>query len=42
MKAWFSRLAWQVSVALGLIEPPRLQPIPIPAEARRPTRAPRR
>ncbi|CDF85329.1 PA1414 family protein [Pseudomonas sp. QL9] len=29
MKLWLETLAWKLGVMLGLIEPPRLQPIPI-------------
>ena len=36
MKLWLQNLAWQLGVALGLIEPPRMQPIPVEnAEQRR-------
>ncbi|MGH8434452.1 MAG: PA1414 family protein [Pseudomonas sp.] len=35
MKIWLHTLAWKLSVALGLSEAPRLQPIPIPSEERR-------
>lgn len=34
MKAWLSRFAWQVSVALGLQESPRLQPVPVRRDER--------
>ncbi|WP_325063564.1 PA1414 family protein [Pseudomonas mangiferae] len=42
MRAWLSRFAWQVSVALGLQEPPRLQPIPVRHDARAAARQRRR
>lgn len=29
MKLWLETLAWKLGVMLGLIEPPRLQPIPV-------------
>lgn len=29
MKAWLNRVCWNLAVALGFIEPPRLQPIPV-------------
>jgi len=32
MKAWLNRVCWELAVALGFIEPPRPQPIPIRAE----------
>lgn len=32
MKAWLSSVCWNLGVALGFIEPPRLQPIPIRAQ----------
>ncbi|MEN2505347.1 PA1414 family protein [Stutzerimonas stutzeri] len=32
MKAWLSNVCWQLAVALGFIEPPRLQPIRVRAE----------
>ncbi|MGX5725843.1 PA1414 family protein [Metapseudomonas otitidis] len=35
MKAWLSRFAWQLSVTLGLIERPRLQPIPVRSDEQR-------
>ena len=35
MKLWLQTLAWKLDVTLGLIEPPRLQPIPIPSDEQR-------
>lgn len=35
MKAWLNRMCWNLAVALGLIEPPRLQPIPVRAQRTR-------
>ncbi|MEX6502543.1 PA1414 family protein [Pseudomonas zhanjiangensis] len=35
MNAWLNRRVWQLLVALGLIERPRLQPVPVPSEAQR-------
>ncbi|MDN6876061.1 PA1414 family protein [Pseudomonas citronellolis] len=35
MKLWLQTLAWKLGVTLGLIEPPRLQPIPIPSDEQR-------
>lgn len=35
MKRWLRTLAWQLGVSLGLIEPPRLQPIPVRNDAPR-------
>jgi len=32
MKAWLNSVFWNLGVALGFIEPPRLQPIPVRAE----------
>jgi len=32
MKAWLNSVIWNLGVALGFIEPPRLQPIPVRAE----------
>ncbi|WP_275589394.1 MULTISPECIES: PA1414 family protein [Pseudomonadaceae] len=32
MKAWLSSVCWNLAVALGFIEPPRLQPIPVRAQ----------
>ena len=29
MKAWLNNVCWELGVALGLIEPPRLQPIKV-------------
>lgn len=29
MKAWLNSVCWNLAVALGLIEPPRLQPIKV-------------
>ncbi|WP_260465650.1 PA1414 family protein [Stutzerimonas stutzeri] len=29
MKAWLNEMYWKLAVALGLIEPPRMQPIPV-------------
>jgi len=31
MKAWLNEMYWKLAVALGLIEPPRMQPIPVRA-----------
>ncbi|MDF3842842.1 hypothetical protein P3W55_14085 [Pseudomonas citronellolis] len=35
MKLWLQTLAWKLGVTLGLIEPPRLQPIPISSDEQR-------
>lgn len=35
MKLWLQNLAWQLGVALGLIEPPRMQPIPVENDEQR-------
>ncbi|WP_305956021.1 PA1414 family protein [Pseudomonas sp. 2FG] len=35
MNIWLRTLAWKLSVALGLIEAPRLQPIPIHSDEQR-------
>jgi len=35
MKAWLNRMCWNIAVALGLIEPPRPQPIPVRAQRTR-------
>ncbi|WP_305955920.1 PA1414 family protein [Pseudomonas sp. 2FE] len=35
MKIWLRTLAWKLSVAFGLIAPPRLQPIPIHSDEQR-------
>lgn len=35
MKVWLHSIAWKLGVALGLIEPPRLQPIPIRSDEQR-------
>ncbi|EIK51671.1 hypothetical protein YO5_13158 [Stutzerimonas stutzeri TS44] len=40
MKARLREIGWKLAVALGLVEPPRMQPIPVrterdPAERRR-------
>jgi hypothetical protein len=32
MKAWLNSVCWNLAVALGFIEPPRLQPIPVRAQ----------
>lgn len=32
MKAWLENVIWNLGVALGFIEPPRLQPIPVRAQ----------
>lgn len=32
MKAWLNTVFWNLGVALGFIEPPRLQPIPVRAQ----------
>ncbi|WP_282096978.1 PA1414 family protein [Stutzerimonas nosocomialis] len=32
MKAWLNRMCVNLAVALGLVEPPRLQPIPVRAQ----------
>ena len=32
MKAWLNNVCWNLAVALGFIEPPRLQPIPVRAQ----------
>lgn len=36
MKAWLSGVCSNLAVALGFIEPPRLQPIPVRAERTKP------
>ncbi|MFG3503048.1 PA1414 family protein [Pseudomonas sp. NPDC047963] len=41
MKAWLNSVCWKLAVALGFIEPPRLQPIPVRAQRDR-VAAPRR
>lgn len=41
MKAWLENVIWNLGVALGFIEPPRLQPIPVQAQRERNT-SPRR
>ncbi|WP_267912282.1 PA1414 family protein [Stutzerimonas stutzeri] len=41
MKARLNEVFWKLAVALGLIEPPRLQPVPVRArreQERRPSR----
>ncbi|WP_407296912.1 PA1414 family protein [Stutzerimonas zhaodongensis] len=40
MKAWLSSVCWNLAVALGFVEPPRLQPIAV--RAQRDTAAARR
>ncbi|HBP2043547.1 TPA: hypothetical protein L5324_000806 [Pseudomonas aeruginosa] len=35
MKLWLQNLAWQLGVALGLIEPPSMQPIPVENDEQR-------
>lgn len=43
MKAWLQSIAWKLGIMFGLIEPPRLQPIPIRRdEQRRPMEQRRR
>ncbi|WP_313087485.1 PA1414 family protein [Pseudomonas sp.] len=37
MKAWLSNVCWHLGVMLGLIEPPRLEPIRVRAQRDRPT-----
>lgn len=32
MKAWLEKVYWELAVALGFIEPPRLQRIPVRAQ----------
>jgi len=32
MKAWLNSVCWNLAVALGFIEPPRLLPIPVRAQ----------
>lgn len=32
MKAWLNRVCSDLAVALGFVEPPRLQPIPVRAQ----------
>ncbi len=32
MKARLNQIIWKVAVALGLVEPPRMQPIPVRAQ----------
>ncbi|WP_336605464.1 PA1414 family protein [Stutzerimonas stutzeri] len=32
MKAWLNSVCWNLAVALGFVEPPRLQPIPVRAQ----------
>lgn len=41
MKARLNEMFWKLAVALGLIEPPRLQPIPVRAEREQNRRASR-
>jgi len=41
MKAWLNEVYWKLAVALGLIEPPRMQPIPAPARREQERRAQR-
>ena len=36
MKAWLNEVIHDLGVALGFIEPPRLQPIPVPAQREKP------
>ncbi|MHB0763620.1 PA1414 family protein [Stutzerimonas sp. NM35] len=36
MKAWLNSMFWNLAVALGFIEPPRLQPVPVRAERKKP------
>ena len=36
MKAWLENVIWNLGVALGFIEPPRLQPIPVRTEREKP------
>ncbi|WP_279381562.1 MULTISPECIES: PA1414 family protein [unclassified Pseudomonas] len=35
MKVWLQGIAWKLAVTLGLIEPPRMQPIPIRSDEQR-------
>lgn len=32
MKTWLNDLYWRLAVALGLVAPPRMQPIPVRAQ----------
>lgn len=32
MKARLNQIIWKMAVALGLVEPPRMQPIPVRAQ----------
>lgn len=32
MKAWLDSVCWNLAVALGFVEPPKLQPIPVQAQ----------
>ncbi|WP_307876492.1 MULTISPECIES: PA1414 family protein [unclassified Pseudomonas] len=41
MNAWLNRVCWNLAVALGFIEPPRLQPIPVRSQ-RCTSKAPKR
>lgn len=41
MKAWLNSVCWNLAVALGFVEPPRLQPIRVEAH-RDKTARPRR
>ncbi|WP_330216834.1 PA1414 family protein [Stutzerimonas azotifigens] len=38
MKAWLDRVSWNLAVWLGLVEPPKPQPIPVRAQPARPQR----
>ncbi len=35
MKTWLNDLYWKLAVSLGLVEPPRMQPIPVQAQRER-------
>lgn len=32
MKAWLNNVCWDIAVALGFVERPKLQPIPVRAQ----------